>query len=92
MASPLLARLIRQGGGALLDLAVSRAFPQSSAALPAAEPAAPPKKKAPLPRRLAGAAATRIAMKSVPGAIVIGGALLAKKLYDRRHAGKDGKA
>ena len=35
MASPLLARLIRQGGGALLDLAVSRAFPQS--------PAAPPK-------------------------------------------------
>ncbi len=88
MASPLLARLIRQGGGVLLDLAVSRAFPTP----PAAEPATPPKKKAPLPRRLAGAAAAKIAMKSVPGAIVIGGALLAKKLYDRRHAGKDGKA
>ena len=88
MANPLLARLIRQGGGALLDMAVRRAFPEPPAA-PA--PVAPPK-KAPLPRRLAGAAATKIAMKSVPGAIVIGGALLAKKLYDRRHAGKDGKA
>jgi hypothetical protein len=88
MASSLLARLIRQGGGALLDLAVNRAFP----APPPAEAAAPPKKKTPLSGRLTGAAATRIATKSVPGAIVIGGALLAKTLYDRRHAGKDGKA
>jgi hypothetical protein len=87
MANPLLARLIRQGGGALLDMAVRRAFPEP----PAAAPATPPK-KAPLPRRLAGAAATRIAMKSVPGAIVIGGALLANKLYDRRHGRKDGEA
>jgi len=28
----------------------------------------------------------RVATRSVPGAIVVGGALIAKRLYDRRHA------
>jgi len=36
--------------------------------------------------KLAMAAATRIATRSVPGAIVVGGALLAKTLYDRKRA------
>jgi hypothetical protein len=35
-------------------------------------------------------AALRIATRSVPGAIVVGGSLLAKTLYDRRKAGKPG--
>ncbi|WP_206238491.1 hypothetical protein [Novosphingobium terrae] len=37
-----------------------------------------------LPRKLVGAALTRIATRSVPGAIVVGGALLAKHLYDKK--------
>jgi hypothetical protein len=31
-----------------------------------------------------GIAATRIATRSIPGALLVGGALLAKTLYDRR--------
>ncbi len=38
--------------------------------------------------KIAGAALTRIATKSVPGAIVVGGGILAKLLYDRRKARK----
>lgn len=34
---------------------------------------------------LLGAVATRLATRSVPGAILVGGALLAKTLYDRKH-------
>jgi hypothetical protein len=33
-----------------------------------------------------GIIATRIATRSLPGAIAVGGALVAKKLYDRRKA------
>jgi hypothetical protein len=35
-----------------------------------------------------GILATRIATRSLPGALAIGGALVAKKLYDRRKARK----
>jgi hypothetical protein len=31
-----------------------------------------------------GIAATRLATRSIPGALLVGGALLAKTLYDRR--------
>jgi hypothetical protein len=41
--------------------------------------------------KIAGAALTRLATRSVPGAIVVGGGILAKLLYDRRKARK-GKA
>lgn len=40
---------------------------------------------------LIGTALARVATRSVPGAIVVGGGLLAKTLYDRRH-GKSAKA
>ena len=40
---------------------------------------------------LVGTAIARIATRSVPGAIVIGGGLLAKTLYDRRRAAKAAK-
>jgi hypothetical protein len=36
-----------------------------------------------------GIAATRIATRSIPGALAVGGAILAKKLYDRRKARRD---
>ena len=48
--------------------------------------AARPKRS--LATKLAMAAATRIATRSVPGAIVVGGALLAKTLYDRKRSKK----
>ena len=72
MAIPLLARLIRLGSGKLLDSAVARVLPAKSSKGIAAG--------------LTGAALARIAARSVPGAIVIGGGLLAKWLYDRRRA------
>ena len=36
--------------------------------------------------------ALRVATKSVPGAIVVGSGLIAKKLYDRRKAAKTAKS
>lgn len=39
-----------------------------------------------LAQSLVGAALTRLALSSVPGAIVVGGGLLAKTLYDRRRS------
>lgn len=36
-----------------------------------------------------GIAATRIAARSIPGALLVGGALLAKTLYDRRKAKRE---
>lgn len=77
MAEPLLARIIRRGGGHLLDVAAGRLF---------AEKADAPKPKGSIGRSLAGAALTRLATRSVPGALVVGGGLLAKGLYDRRRA------
>lgn len=35
-----------------------------------------------------GVLATRIATRSIPGAVLVGGALVAKTLYDRRREGK----
>lgn len=37
---------------------------------------------------LIGTAIARVATRSVPGAILVGGGLLAKTLYDRRHKAK----
>ncbi len=37
---------------------------------------------------LVGTAIARIATRSVPGAIIVGGGMLAKTLYDRRHRAK----
>lgn len=39
-----------------------------------------------------GIAATRIATRSIPGALLVGGAFVAKKLYDKRRAGRIGGA
>lgn len=35
-----------------------------------------------------GVVATRLATRSIPGALLVGGAFLAKKLYDKRKSGK----
>lgn len=75
MLPRLLSRLARLGGVKLLDNAVGRLMPAEGALT----------KKGALGSGLAGAALMRIASRSVPGAIIVGGGMLAKFLYDRRH-------
>jgi hypothetical protein len=79
MIKTILAQIARRGGGKLLDGAVGKVVKGSAGA---------PSAKSTILGTLAGAALTRIATKSVPGAILVGGGLLAKTLYDRRRAGK----
>jgi len=75
----LLARLVRHNGSQLLNRAIDRVLPDG----PTEE-----KAKRSLLAGIAGAVAMRVATRSVPGAIVVTSGLLAKKLYDRRKAGK----
>jgi hypothetical protein len=75
VGNPLLARLIRKGGGKLLDLATDQAPADDS-------------EKPSLKGKFVGAALARVATRSVPGAIVVGAGVIAKALYDRRHARK----
>ena len=79
MAEPLLARIVRRGGGKLLDAAAGQLFREAEDT---------PKAKRSITRAMAGAALTRIATRSVPGALVVGSGLLAKSLYERRRAKK----
>ena len=79
-----LADIVRKGGGKLLKAAIDTLLPGDS------ETSALKKRKT-LLGGLAGAAAVRVATRSVPGAIVVGGAMLAKRLYKRRHAKDAGK-
>jgi len=72
-----LRQIARNNGGKLLNAAIDTLLPVDASQLP-------PKKKT-LLGGIAGAVAVRVATRSVPGAIVIGGAVLAKRLYDRRH-------
>lgn len=83
MNKRLISIIARRGGGRLLDSAVKRLLSMVPAAADATEPA-----KRSVTGALAGAALTRIATRSVPGAIVVGGGMLAKLLYDRRRASK----
>ncbi len=94
MAAPttrLLADIVLRGGKKLLQMAVDGTLlkPPAADAAAAAAPRAP-KKRGSITGKIAGAAASRIATKSVPGAIIIGGGLLAKTLYDRKKARKNG--
>jgi hypothetical protein len=74
MIRNLLGRIVRQNGGRLLDGAVERIVPAGSSAKPG------------LAGKIAGAALIRIATRSVPGAIVVTGGLIAKAVHDRRKA------
>jgi hypothetical protein len=79
-----LADIARKGGTKLLNAAIDTLLPGD-----AGKPAA--KQRKTLLGGLAGLAAVRVATRSVPGAIVVGGAMLAKRLYDKRHAKDAGK-
>jgi hypothetical protein len=73
----LIRKIARQNGGKLLDAAIDTLLPVDAGKRPA-------KKKSML-GGIAGAVAVRVATRSVPGAILVGGAMIAKRLYDRRH-------
>ena len=81
--STLLKRSVARGilGAAPEALRVAAKAAGAKAAQTAAKAAKP---KRSLGARLLTAAATRIATRSVPGAIIVGGALLAKTLHKRR--------
>ncbi len=76
----LLSRIARQNGGKLLNAAIDTILPVDSAKTG----------KPSLLGTVAGAVALRVATRSVPGAILVGGALIAKRVYDRKQA-KTGK-
>lgn len=78
----LLARIARQNGGKLLNTAIDVLLPVDGAK----------SGKPSLVGGIVGAVAVRIAARSVPGAIVVGGAVIAKRLYDKRRAGSAQKA
>lgn len=72
----LIARIARQNGGKLLNAAIDTLLPVDAAAVG----------KKSLLGGVIGAVAVRVATRSVPGAIVVGGAVIAKRLYDKRRA------
>ena len=92
MTNLVIADLVLRGGGQLLRHAVERnvlgiKFSKDKAANIV--------KGRSMAQTLIGTAIARIAMRSVPGAILVGGGLLAKTLYDRRHgaaAKREGQA
>ena len=92
MTNLVIADLLLRGGGQLLRHAVERnvlgiRFSKDKAAKLI--------KGRSMTQTLIGTAIARIATRSVPGAILVGGGLLAKTLYDRRHgaaAEAEGKA
>lgn len=98
MTNMILADIALRSGGALLRRAVETGL--LGAAIGKAGKKAAAKTKAgkvikgrSMTQTLVGTAIARIATRSVPGAIVVGGGLLAKTLYDRRkgkQAAKDG--
>ena len=75
----LLAQILRRRGGMLVDHAVRT--------LVAPPPGAPPRKTG-VGVKLAETLLLRVATKSVPGAIIVGGGLLARHLHERHMARK----
>ena len=78
----LLARIARQNGGKLLNTAIDVLLPVDGTKTG----------KPSLVGGIVGAVAVRVATRSVPGAIVVGGAVIAQRLYDKRRAGSAQKA
>ena len=73
----LITRIAQQHGGRLIDETVARLFPHSRPTAEGEEP------KPSFLGRMAGVVLLRVATRSVPGAIIVGGGLIAKTLYDK---------
>ena len=83
MANMILADLVLRGGGALMRRAVETNLLGRRIGPGKAQKII---KGRSMGQTLLGTAVARIATRSVPGAILIGGGLLAKALYDRKKA------
>ena len=91
MTNLIIADLALRGGGQLLRHAVERTLLGAKYSRAEAKNLV---KGRSMTQTLIGTAVARLAMRSVPGAIVVGGSLLAKTLYDRRRgkaAASDGR-
>lgn len=85
MTNLLLADIALRAGGALLKRGVETGILGQAVG---AKKAARAIKGGSMAQTLVRAALTRVATRSVPGAIVVGGGLLAKTLYERRRKRK----
>jgi hypothetical protein len=81
MTNLIIADLALRGGGQLLRHAVERTLLGAKYSRAEAKNLVKGRSMA---QSLIGTAVVRLATRSVPGAIVVGGSLLAKTLYDRR--------
>lgn len=91
MTNLIIADLALRGGGQLLRHAVERTLLGAKYSRAEAKNLV---KGRSMTQTLVGTAVARLAMRSVPGAIIVGGSLLAKTLYDRRRgkaAASDGR-
>ena len=89
MTNLLIADLALRGGGQLLRHAIERTVLGAKFSPDKAKKIV---KGRSMVQTLLGTAAARIATRSVPGAIVVGGGLLAKALYDRREGKRAAQA
>lgn len=79
------AQIAREHGPKLLEQAIKSVAAAAVVQDEVSDEQEKPKKPS-LRRRVANAALVRVATRSVPGAIVISGALIAKALHDRHKA------
>ena len=86
MTNMILADLVLRGGGALMRRAVEKNLLGRTVGKGKAQKII---KGRTMGQTLLGTAVARIATRSVPGAILVGGGLLAKALYDRKKGKKD---
>jgi len=89
MTNLVLADIALRGGGQLLRHAVERGLLGKAVGAARAKNLI---KGRSMGQTLIGTAIARIATRSVPGALIVGGGLLAKTLYDRKHAKDSAKA
>lgn len=93
VTNALLANFMVQAGGKLLRRATERGvLGTGKAAGKVPDDAGPTAKGRAMAQTLVTTAIARVATRSVPGAIVIGGGLLAKALYDRKKARRAAQA
>jgi len=89
MSNLILADIVLRSGGALLQRAVETGLLGRTTGTTKAKRII---KGRTMTQTLVGTALARIATRSVPGAIVVGGGLLAKTLYERRRSKQAEKA
>lgn len=88
MTNVIMADLVLRGGGELLRRVVETSLLGRAVGKGKAQKVI---KSGSMGQALIRTAAVRIATRSVPGAIIVGGGMLAKALYDRKKARKDEK-